>query len=154
MIDFDNYFNNIKRQKYRSTIIHHSSTEKLTNFAKKVCARYDGKYFDIAEYFKNNYETSPIDCFGISELNELLKTKSQTKDLIFVDHIGMVLATWEDQEINGFHKFIEHRWNSFHRSTKATLIFSLKTYDKLEELDISDTKNNSRIFNLSEIKNL
>lgn len=152
-IDFGEYLESLKGEKYRCCLIHHESCAALRRFAQQAAARCQGEYLNLLEYFNRHEELAQqIDVFDIEQFAALLKAQSAGKALLVVNNMDFLLDTWHKQEKEAFYRLIKDRWNSYFKKTQATLVFCVHSGHDLQDVEILDTKGNSRIHPLSDFK--
>lgn len=149
--DFGEYIKSLGTEKFRSIIVHHDSFRALEQFAQSAVEKCGGRYCDLLAYFKDNSDIS-VDVFDVLKLEILLKNVSFGQPFLYVDKVNFLLDTWSGKEKTSFYGLIKNVWNSFYQDTKATLIFFIQTYDELEQLNIVDSHDKSRVHSLSSFK--
>lgn len=153
MIDLKEYLKNLRKEKYRAVIIHHKDTGDLSDFAKRAAGECEGYYFDILKYFEEDEDVAKrIDSFDLTKLSELLKEKSDGEDILIVDNIGVLLATWQKYKMEEFFSFIKRGWNSFYSSMNSTIVFCLYGFDGIDELKIETPSGKSRVLELTQLR--
>ena len=153
-MNFGQYLEFLKKEKFSSIIIYSKSHRALSKFSQQAAVKYKGKYLDLLNYFKQHSELAKgIDVFKMEDLLSLLKKEAVGQSLLFVDKMDFLLDTWRDDEKKAFYRLLQNQWNSFLEDMKAGLVICLRTNNFLEnKLKIVDTKGNSRVHKLSNFK--
>ncbi len=151
------YLMHLDHERYRAVIIHTDpfKSPALSDFAKKLCERSNGKYLDLLNLFIDSPELSAaIDQFDPERFLSLLKEQSKAQSLLVVDRMDFILDTWRRNEKQAFFRLVENQWDSFKDGMKCKILLGLQTSQEFETLNIKDSKGQSRVLKLSDFEDL
>lgn len=156
-INIFDYLTKLDEQRYRAIIIHAipSKSPAMSVYSEKVCARTNGRYVDLLDYFIQTQNLSEkIDTFSPEKLLELLTELSTSQTLTFFDRMDFLLDTWSKSERQDFYRMVDNQWDGFKQRMRSKLVFCLQTSQEMESLVIKDSTGNSRIFELSDFNDI
>jgi len=157
VIDFFDFIEYIKQERYRSCIIHYEKPSILSKYMKKVSNLYSHEihYFNIINYFKeNNSITTELDLFNNLKFFELLTNISKGKKVLLIDGLDLLFDTWDNNTKQMFFNTLKTGWDSFKDNYTTILIFCLITTEDLKSLRIDDSRGNNKIKHLSLFKDI
>ena len=147
--DFGSYLEQLGKERFKGFIIHDETLSKLTYFAQKAAKKYEGKYIDLLEYFKNHKElSSTIDIYSLENLMSFLVNESTGQRLIIIHKADFLLDTWSKDERAAFYRMIDNQWDTFKKSMNSVLVFCLHTSEEVINSKISK----NRVHHLSNFK--
>lgn len=156
-VDLLDYLNLLGQEKFRAIILHAppAKSPELSNYANRLLSHKRGAGLDLLAYFQEDPQlASDIDRFGPEQLKGLLVESSKGKDLLVIDRLDFLMDTWRKDERLAFYRMVKQQWNSFLENTRATLVFCLQSSSEIEDLNITDTRDRSRVLALAELKEI
>lgn len=151
-IDISDTINHLAQQRYRAIIIN-SAPEKsteLSGFLKKTAKKFNGKYFDLLNFFINSPEMSAtLDCFSLEDFRSILIKERIGQSLIILDRADFLLDTWRKSDRRDFYRLLDNQWDGYKESMKATLIIGLLTSEETKATNIVDSQGENRVFPLT-----
>jgi len=147
----------LKQERYRAALLHASPEfgPSMSGFCQTFCTQTKGKYLDLLDLFIQTPElNSTIDSFNPTKLRSLVIEHARAQSLLVVDRADFLLDTWRKSERQIFFRFVNNQWDGFKESEQAVLIFSLQTSSEIEELNLMDSRRQSRIFRLGDFNDI
>lgn len=156
-LDVFEYLAFLSQERYRSIILHAKPnlSASVTRFANKVCKTSDGKYLDLLDFFIKTKELREnIDGFSPENFRVLMMEQSNGVPLLFIDRIDFLMDTWRRRERKDFFRMISDQWDGYKEGMNAMVILCLQTSYEVENLHLTDSQGQSRIFQLSDFNDL
>ena len=95
-----------------------------------------------------------VDKFSPEDLRKLLIEESKGFSLLIIDRIDFLLDTWRKREREDFFRMLTDQWDGYKDGMKAMIIICLQTSYEIENLKISDSLGNSRVFSLADFNDI
>jgi hypothetical protein len=155
--DIFDYLSLLGQERYRAIILHAKPEQspQVTRFSKKVCAQSGGKYLDLLDIFIQNKDLSgQIDVFSPEKFREFIIEHCKGVSLLVIDRVDFLLDTWRRVERQNFFRMLTDQWDSFKEGMNAKLVICLQTSHEIEALRITDSHNQSRIFQLGDFNDI
>ena len=152
-INIFDYLINLEQERNRVIILHTPPDKgpELTQFCKKICTKLDAKYLDLLEFFIQSEELrEKIDTFSPEKMKGLLIEQSIKQSLVVVDRVDFLLDTWRSSERQDFYRMVREQWDGFKEGMRSKLIICLQTSHEILSLNIKDSQDQTRIFQLSD----
>ena len=156
-IDPFEYLEILSQERYRAIIIHVAPQQSrlLSRFAQNITKKLPGKYLDLLDKFIQSENLKKrIDSFSPEDLRELLIEESKGSSLLVVDGPDFLLDTWRKREREDFFRMLTDQWDGYKDGMKAMIIICLQTSYEIENLKISDSLGNSRVFSLADFNDI
>lgn len=155
MVNFIDFYKELKDQRYYSIIIHSKPNTGLSEFAQKAATTIGAKYINLHKLFTDNKELSDkIQSYSDQDLQEFLKSEAKNGSAILIDKIDFLLDTWNKSEMDAFLKLFNKQWDTFNPTYKVPLIVFIETNSYLEELEINFENGISKVYHLSQFNAL
>ena len=155
--DVFEYLSFLAQERYRSIVLHDKPEKSpiVTRFANKVCTHSGGKYLDLLSLFIQNTELSEnIDSFSPEDFRMLMIEHSNGVSLLFIDRIDFLIDTWRRGERKDFFRMISDQWDGYKEGMNAMVVLCLHTSHEIENLHLTDSQGQSRIFQLSDFNDI
>lgn len=151
------YLEILSQERFRAIIIHVAPQQSrlLSRFAQNITKNLPGKYLDLLDKFiQSDNLKRRIDSFSTEDLRELLVEESKGSLLLVVDRPDFLLDTWRKREREDFFRMLTDQWDGYKDRMKAMIIICLQTSYEIENLKISDSLGNSRVFSLADFNDI
>lgn len=151
------YLEILSQERYRAIIIHVAPTQSrfLSRFVQNISKKFPGKYVDVLEKFIESENLKKrVDKFGPEDLRKLLIEESKGFSLLIIDRIDFLLDTWRKRERKDFFRMLTDQWDGYRDGMNAMMIICLQTSLEIENLNLSDSSGNSRIFSLADFNDI
>lgn len=155
IVNIEDFIQNLSGERYKTFIVHSDPNTCKSEYAKSLAKRFNGKYLDLLETFKENPDMrSKIDVFGIKELEDLLIYEGKKESIIILDNIEFLLNTWDKDNYDLLFNLIFKKWDSFKTSYKPILGVFLITNPKIFHFEFRTGDGKSKIFHLNILESL
>ncbi len=143
-----------RTERYRAFIIHGPPMSGKTKLATALVKVTDAHYLDLQARFANDETLAGrIDRFGVEDLKQLLLGLDVRTLVVAVDNMDFLVNAWSSPRKEQFAMLVEKILES-PAITDKTFVFFLQTDRHVVQRPITNTRHESRILEIAQIKAL
>ena len=153
-MDLSQFLARQRTERYRAFIIHGPPISGKTKLARALAQAADAHYLDLqAKFASDDTLAARIDRFGVEDLKQLLLGLDVRTLVVEVDNMDFLVNTWSSPRKEQFAMLVEKILES-PAITDKTFVFFLQTDRHVVERPITNTRHESRILEIAQIKAL
>jgi len=155
LVNLKEFINSLSSERYRTFIVHNGPATGKSKYARLFAEKNKSKYLDLLERFGKDAELkNKIDVFDIRNLENLLVSEAKDTNLLILDNVEFLLNTWDGDGYDLLFHLLAKNWDSFKPSYKPVLCVFLITNQKVLDLELKTSKEETRIFHLNRLESL
>jgi hypothetical protein len=141
-----------KIERYRSLLVLADSARERSRQARQLAEHVAGAYLHLLDRFASQPQLAArIDRFGLDDLTDLFLNLEIDEEIVVVDAIDFLLNTWRSDQREAFVSLLlARRLDTLERGAKLFVFFALDD-PYLRQFDLTNTRGESRIFDLSTV---